>query len=82
MTKLEKIIEKFLHRPTSLHYKDIEKVLLHLGFEKINVKRGSHIKFKHPHLKHDLIIPIHNNDCKDFYKKEASQEAQKVIKKQ
>lgn len=76
MTKIEKLIEKFLNRPTSLKYSEIEKVLITIGFEKINAK-GSHKKFKNSHLEHDLVIPVHNNDCKDFYKNLAA----KTIKK-
>ena len=67
MTKIEKIIQQLLNRPTSLRYKEIEKALKYLGF-KINMAKGSHKKIKHKSLPHDLIIPVHNNDCKDFYK--------------
>lgn len=79
MTKIEKIIKQFLNQPTSLHYNDIERILLNFGFEKINAK-GSHNKFKNPHLKYDLIIPIHNNDCKDFYKNSAAKIIKQLIK--
>jgi len=68
MTKKDKLIQKFLKNPTSLHYQEIEKILLKFGFQKIHAK-GSHNKFKHPLLQNDLIIPIHNKDCKSFYKK-------------
>ncbi len=68
MTKKEKLLEKFMNTPSSLQYSDIEKILLSKGFEKIPAK-GSHQKFKHPSLTSDLIIPIHNGDCKEFYKK-------------
>ena len=68
MTKKEKLLEKFLSSPSALHYSDIEKILLLKGFKKIPAK-GSHQKFKHPFLTSDLIIPIHNGDCKEFYKK-------------
>ena len=27
-------------------------------------------KFKNKSLRNDIIIPIHNNDCKNFYKKQ------------
>lgn len=77
MTKIDKIIDQLLNRPTSLRYAEIEKALLHLGFEKIEAK-GSHKKFKHALLTHDLIIPVHSNNCKDFYKKQASTVAKKI----
>lgn len=77
MTKVEKSIRQFLNRPASMSYIEIEKVLFYCGFEKVHAK-GSHQKFKHPLLPYDLIIPVHNNDCKDFYKKLAS----KIIKRE
>lgn len=64
----EKLIRKFLLQPESLKYRQIEKLLLYLGFEMIFAK-GSHRKFKHPAMKEGLIIPVHNNDCKNYYKK-------------
>jgi predicted RNA binding protein YcfA (HicA-like mRNA interferase family) len=67
MPRIGKLTEKFLQNPKSLRYRHLEKVLIHLGFMKITAK-GSHIKFKHVKLNNDLIIPVHNNDCKNFYK--------------
>jgi len=75
MTKIEKTVRKFLSRPESLPYFEIEKVLGFFGFDLIPAK-GSHKKFKHPSLEHDLVIPVHNNDCKNFYKIQAS----KIVK--
>jgi len=75
MASIENLVLKFLSRPESLKYHQIERVLLHLGFFKIYAK-GSHVKFKHQLLEKDLIIPVHNNDCKNFYKKLAC----KIIK--
>jgi predicted RNA binding protein YcfA (HicA-like mRNA interferase family) len=46
------------------------KVLELVGFVEVST-RGSHVKFKHPSLPNDLVIPVHNKECKDFYKKEA-----------
>lgn len=69
MTSIDKLKEKLENNPFSLRYLEIEKILIYFGFEKIYTK-GSHIKFKHPKLKNDLIIPIHNKDCKEFYKKQ------------
>ncbi len=71
MTRKDKLIQKFLEAPASLRYLQIEKILLEKGFEKIRAK-GSHAKFKHSALQADLIIPIHHNDCKNFYKKLAA----------
>lgn len=71
MTKIEKSLLKFLGRPTSMTYAEIEQILLRCGFEKVSAK-GSHQKFKHPLLNRDFVVPVHNNDCKDIYKKLAS----------
>lgn len=71
MNKFEKTIQKFFKQPESLRFAKIEKILKVHGFELIKAK-GSHKKFKHSSLKTDLVIPVHNNDCKDFYKKLAA----------
>ncbi len=76
MTKRDKRFRKLLNRPKSVTCSEIESVLLELEFEKIEAK-GSHKKFKHSVLKSDLIIPVHNNDCKEFYKKQIA----KLLKK-
>lgn len=68
MVGREKILRKFLNNPASVRYSRIEGLLLNLGFEKVEAK-GSHRKFKHWMLDRDLIVPVHNNDCKSFYKK-------------
>jgi predicted RNA binding protein YcfA (HicA-like mRNA interferase family) len=41
--------------------------------------KGSHKKFKHSSLVTDLVIPVHNNDCKDFYKTQAAKIVKKLI---
>jgi predicted RNA binding protein YcfA (HicA-like mRNA interferase family) len=67
MTKINKQIIAFLKNPNSSRFIQIEKVLIHIGFTRVQAK-GSHVKFKHAKLTADLIIPVHNNDCKNFYK--------------
>ena len=69
MTQIEKTLAKFKQNPTTLHFREIETLLLRLGFELIPAK-GSHKKFKHATLTADIVVPVHNGDCKDFYKKE------------
>lgn len=70
MTQKQKLIEAFLANPSSMKFKQLVTILEHFGFVTIQAK-GSHVKFKHHQLPFDLIIPIHNGDCKDFYKREA-----------
>lgn len=73
-----KLLLKFLNNPDSLRFQKIETLLINLGFEKIEAK-GSHKKFKHRLLEKDLIIPVHNNDCKSFYKNLASKTIRKYL---
>ncbi len=80
MSQIEKLLKKFIQAPQSVRYADIEKVLRSLGFEKIPTK-GSHVKWKHQRLRHDLIIPVHNNECKKFYKEQVCMQIQELIKK-
>ncbi len=78
MSRIDNLIKKFNNNPSSCRYSDIEKILIYFGFEKIKAK-GSHIKFKHRKLNFDFIIPIHNNECKDFYKNQAKKQIDKII---
>ena len=80
MSQIQKLVEKFLKNPNSLSYSEIHKVLSYFNFEKIDAK-GSHVKYKHSHFAYDLIIPVHNGDCKSFYKKEAMKRVQKIQNK-
>ena len=70
MSKLSHLLEKFFENPAKLRFSKIEKILYLYGCVKIKAK-GSHLKFKHHLLSYDLIVPVHNNDCKDFYKHSA-----------
>ncbi len=78
MTEKERVLRRFLNNPGSLRYDKIENLLLTFGFEKVEAK-GSHKKFKHHKLNQDLIIPVHNNDCKSFYKKLAARTIKKIL---
>lgn len=68
MSGKDKLLIKFINNPQSFRYKEIELILLRNGFQLIEAK-GSHKKFKHHSMAKGLIIPVHNNDCKIFYKK-------------
>lgn len=67
MTQKEKMLKKFSKNPESVKYSDIVWILENIWYEKIQAK-WSHVKFKHKDMKNDIIIPVHNNDCKAFYK--------------
>ena len=67
MTQREKLLQKFSTYPESLHYSDICKILKWCGLYEIKGK-GSHVLFKNE-LETICVIPIHNNDCKPFYKR-------------
>lgn len=79
MSRIEKLLQKFRKTPESVKSQELENILLHLGCEKILAK-GSHVKFKHQKLKYDIVIPVHNNDCKSFYKKQALKQLDRLIK--
>lgn len=80
MSQITKLVDKFINDPASVKYSELEKILIHFGFEKIKAK-GSHVKFKHVTHRYDLIIPIHHNECKDFYKKEAKKKIDEIKSK-
>ena len=78
MSRIEKLLKKFQARPDSVRYAEVESILLHVGCEKISVK-GSHVKFKHRKLRSDIVIPVHNGECKPFYKKQALKQISKLF---
>lgn len=80
MSQIEKLFKKFQSKPKSLKYKELVKVLLYLGFEKIEAK-GSHVKFKHHKLRNDIIVPVHNGECKGFYKEQVLKQVQSLMHK-
>lgn len=69
MGQIEKLLKKFFQAPQTVSYVDIEKILIHFGFSKIQAK-GSHVKWKHKDLPSDIIVPVHSNECKRFYKQQ------------
>ena len=71
MTRKRKLIQKFLDKPKNIGYSKIEKILLWIGFERVEAK-GSHTKFKYKNISEDLIFPLHKGDCKIYYKKAAA----------
>ena len=70
MTKKKKLVDKILTNATSLKLPQIITILEHEGSIQIQAK-GSHVKFKHPKLNVDLVIPVHNKDYKNHYKEQA-----------
>lgn len=69
MSQIEKLLARFWKDLEKVRYRDMEKILQHFGFEKITAK-GSHVKFKHNDRVSDIVIPVHHNECKPFYKKQ------------
>jgi len=80
MSRIEKLLEKFLSYPEKVRYKELDKILIYLGFVLIYTK-GSHRKYKHQNFTPDIIIPVHNNECKNFYKREIYKKIKDLIKK-
>ena len=71
MTSKEKLIEKLLNRPTSLRYNEIIKLFTTDNYI-IRQGKWSHIFIVNKNSKDYESIAIHNNDCKDVYKKKLS----------
>jgi len=67
LTKFEKLLQKFINNPTSVHFRQIEKILITLGYEKIQAK-GSHVRFRIKGAYLSISVPIHSGDCKARYK--------------
>ena len=69
MTKEEKLILKFKTSPQSISLPDLLKIMEWCGMEIIQGK-GNHIicKIENKIL---IVIPLHQNDCKPFYKKKS-----------
>lgn len=80
MSQREKLLKRFADNPTKVRYSDITKILLLLGFEHIPTQ-GSHVKWKHCGLMYDIVIPVHNNECKPFYKEQVHRQVKELIKK-
>lgn len=78
MTQALKLLAKFKRNPESIKYVELEKILISIGFKKIKTK-GSHVKFKKESLNFDIVIPVHNMDCKNFYKKQVYKQIKKYL---
>lgn len=79
MTQFEKLVKKFISSPESCRFGDIDAILKHYGFIRLEAK-GSHVKYKHSSLDINYVVPIHNAECKDFYKKEIKKIISKLNK--
>lgn len=79
MSQIEKLLHKFFQSPQSIKYADIEKILIYLDFVQVPAK-GSHVKWKHKDLDFDIVIPVHNHECKGFYKQQVSKQIANLIK--
>ncbi|MBS9775271.1 type II toxin-antitoxin system HicA family toxin [Candidatus Gracilibacteria bacterium] len=71
MTQYEKLLQKFLDNPKSLKVKEIIKILEKEGFTRSGGV-GSHNLYEKGEF--SVNFPIHNNDCKNIYKKQALKE--------
>lgn len=69
-----------MQEPKSVKYRDLVIILDYFGFIQISTK-GSHVKYNHHKLPYDLVIPVHKNECKDFYKEQVRKYIQSINKK-
>ena len=56
MSKLDKLIQKFLSRPPSVRFDEVETLLKAFGFEQARVK-GSHHTFRRPNDGLKITVP-------------------------
>jgi len=68
MSQFAKLIEKIRNAKTNIRFVDIEKILLHVGYERVRQK-GSHAHFRKPGAV-SLTIPVHNGNVKKVYARE------------
>jgi predicted RNA binding protein YcfA (HicA-like mRNA interferase family) len=78
MSQIEKLIKKFNKQPASVKYSELERILIHVECQKIQA-RGSHVKFKHRTLSFDIVIPVHKNECKSFYKQQVKKQIHELL---
>lgn len=64
--------------PSSIKYSDLAQILAYFGYVEVSTK-GSHVKSKHPQMEYDLVVPVHRNECKAFYKMEARKRIKLLI---
>jgi len=68
MTQKNKLVDMFKRNPESISLKKITKILDIVGYEEVRIKR-SHVVYKKFGCV-DVVIPVHGNDCKPFYKRQ------------
>lgn len=60
MKNIDKLIEQFSARKRNIRFREIEKVLLQLGFVERKSKKGtSHFVFSHPRLIYNVTLVLH-----------------------
>lgn len=67
MSQKKKLLKKFLERPASVSFPEIQILLLSFGFRQETI-RGSHFKYSHSDIRGFIILPVHHGDCKIRYK--------------
>lgn len=67
MTQYEKTLKKFLENPSSIAFSDIKKIL---EKQQYTLRQGKWSHSIYSNGEGNIItVPLHWNDCKDFYKK-------------
>ncbi|PID84485.1 hypothetical protein CSB09_00655 [Candidatus Gracilibacteria bacterium] len=67
MTQIQKLIEKFKKQPSTVQWKDLEKIIKHNGYRLERIKGSHHIYSKEN--EDPIIAPVHNGEIKIPYKK-------------
>ena len=75
MNRNHKLIEKFKISPEKCTFQEIEKILIMLGFNKVQGK-GSHVKMFQKNV--TIIFSPHNHEIKPYQKRKALKACQKL----
>lgn len=58
MSRREKLYQKIKNNPKNVRFEEIEQLLLNIGFEERQARKGSsHYIFYHERLKNNIVIP-------------------------
>lgn len=65
MSKIQKLIDRFLECPKDLTYQEMVKILMHFGYKE-EQKAGSRVRFLQEETKH--IIRVHKPHPENYFK--------------
>lgn len=67
MTRIEKLLKKFIQNPTSVDGAELDKILRTRNYLP-SIRNSSHITYKKQGVDEILTLPLHHWDIKPIYK--------------